>query len=201
MTTPKSSPTTIQGPSGSPANYPAAQPNPPSLAGAYPVGTTVNLVTVIKTLTTYEDWVWSHPDRALVSNYELSNGTAYSGELTAISDLQHMGLHADPTPTEIDWVKVETPARPQASLPDGKPRQLDGHQWFIGGVITVVEANKAIPMLTADGAPSGQQFNPSHLGPTAYSISLVQGSDGRFRIEDSSQLNPPGGIPSLEQGS
>ena len=67
--------TTVQGPSGSPANYPAAKRTPPSLAGAYPTGTAVDLITVFKAITTYEDWVWSHPNPALVANYELTNGT------------------------------------------------------------------------------------------------------------------------------
>lgn len=48
-------PTTVQGPSGNPENYPAAKPTPPSLAGAYPTGTSVNVVTVLKTLTAYGD--------------------------------------------------------------------------------------------------------------------------------------------------
>lgn len=204
-TTPPSIPTTttsttVQGPSGPPADFPAAKPTPPSLAGAYPTGTTVDLITVIKTLTTYEDWVWSHPNPGLVSNYELRTGTAYAGELQAISEFRRMGIHAEPTPTEIDFVRVVTAPRPQAPLPNGKPRQLNGYQWFIGGVITVVETNKTVPMLTENGTPSGHQFNPTHLGPTAYSISLVQGPDGHFRIEDSSELNPPGGIASVEGG-
>ncbi len=115
--------TTVQGPSGPPADYPAAQPNPPSLAGAYPTGRTVNLLTVIKTLTTYEDWVWSHPNPALVANYDLQTGTDYAGELKNISNFERLGLHADPTPTEIDFIKVVTASRPQASVASGQPRQ------------------------------------------------------------------------------
>lgn len=144
--------------------------------------------------------MWSHPNPALVKNYELNNGNAYAGELKAITQFQQQGLHADPTPTEIDFVKIETPAKPQPPLANGRASQLNGYQWFLGAVITVVENNKPVPMLTANGSPSGQQFNPSHLGPTVYSISLVQGPDGQFRIEDSAQLNPPGGVSSVEQG-
>ena len=42
-----------------------------SLAGAYPQGNTVNLITALKTLQTYGDWVWSHPNPCLVANYDL----------------------------------------------------------------------------------------------------------------------------------
>jgi hypothetical protein len=191
--------TTLQGPSGSPANYPAAKPTPPSLAGAYPRGTTVDLITVLKTITAYGDWVASHPNPALVANYELHSGNAFAGETQFISQLQQLRLHATPTPTEIDYARVTLSPRPQAPLPSGQPRQLKGYQSFVGGIVTVVENNRPIAMLKADGQPSGHQFNPSHLGPTAYSISLVQGSDGRFRIDDSRQLDPPGGVASVEQ--
>lgn len=133
-----------------------------------------------------------------MANYELRSGNAFAGETQFIAQLQNLGLHADPTPTEIDYVKVSVLPRPQAALPSGQPRRLKGYQWFIGGIVTVVENNRPIPMLKADGQPSGQQFNPSHLGPTAYSISLVQGPDGQFRIDDSRQLNPPGGVASVE---
>ena len=66
--------TTVLGPSGNPKNYPAAQATPPSLAGAYPQGNTVNLITVLKTLQTYSDWVWSHPNPALVSQLRPAHG-------------------------------------------------------------------------------------------------------------------------------
>jgi hypothetical protein len=59
---------------------------------------------------------------------------------------------------------------------------------------------KPILMLRVDGSSSGQQYNPAKLGPTAYSISLVQGADGQFRFADVRELNPPGGVDSLEQG-
>lgn len=192
--------TTVQGPSGPAADYPAAQPTPPSLAGAYPTGTTVNLVTVIKTLTTYEDWVWSHPNPSLVANYEMPSGNVYAGEVKDITDFQQRGLHGSPTPAEIDFVKVTQPAIPQPAQADGQPANVNGHPYFVGGIVTVVYNLKSIPMLDANGTTSGQSFNPSHPGPTAYVISLVQGPDGQFRINDSNQINPPGGIGALEHG-
>jgi hypothetical protein len=188
--------TTVLGPSGSPATYPAAQPTPPSLAGAYPTGTTVNLVTVLKTLATYRDWVWSHPNPALVANYSLANGTGYASEVRTVTELERDGLHADPTPTEILWVKVEVPATPQ-HIGD-KYLKRGNYQDFLGGDVTVVYNIKPVPLLTASGQPSGKQFNPTSVGQVAYSISLVQGPDGRFRFEDTTQLHPPGGIPSIE---
>lgn len=192
--------TTVLGPSGPQVGYPAAQPNPPSLAGAYPKGSTVDLVTVIKTLTTYEDWVWSHPNPALVANYELPTGTAYAGEVKNLSMFASRDLHASPTPAEIDWVKITQAAKPQPPGPDGIPRTLAGHQWFVGGIITAVYNLKPIPMLNADDQPSGQSFNPQQVGPAAYVISLVQGPDGQFRIDDITQLHPAGGAASLEGG-
>lgn len=199
-TTVPDSSTTVQGPSGPAADYPAAQPNPPSLAGAYPIGTAVNLVTVIKTLTTYEDWVWSHPNPTLVTNYEMPSGNVYAGEVKDLTAFQQQGLHGSPTPAEIDFVKVTQPARPQPAQADGQPSTVNGHPYFVGGIVTVVYNLKAIPMLDANGAASGQAFNPSHPGPTAYVVSLVQGPDGQFRINDSNQINPPGGISALEHG-
>jgi hypothetical protein len=79
--TPALTTTTVQGPRGPEADYPAAQPNPSSLAGADPAGTTVNLVTVIKTLTTYEDWLYSHPNPALVSGFMMPAGNDYGSEV------------------------------------------------------------------------------------------------------------------------
>jgi len=159
----------------------------------------VNLSTVIKALTTYEDWVWSHPNPALVANYELPAGSAYPDEINDVTQFHQHRLHAAPTPTEIDFVKVTVAPKPQPLLADGKPRQLNGHQWFLGGIVTVVYKSTPTPLLNANGKPSGQQFNPTHLGPTAVSISLVQGTDGQFRIDDTTPLNPAGGIATLEQ--
>jgi hypothetical protein len=185
------------GPSGSPADYPAAQPTAPSLAGAYPTGTTVNLVTVVKTLTTYEDWVWSHPDPSLVTNYEVVTGNTYTSEVRVLTQFGEKGLHAQPLPTEIDFVRVASPAVPQ-SLANGKPVMAGKYRVFRGAIVTVVFNEKPTVMLTSNGASAGQDFTPSHLGPTAYSISLVQGADGRYRFDDTTQLNPPGGIASVE---
>ena len=191
--------TTVLGPSGPSSSYPAAQPTPPSLKGAYPTGATVNLVTVLKTLTTYEDWVWSHPNPKLVANYELQSSNTYASEVKNITQFEQMGLHAAPLPAEIDFVKVVTQPRPQM-LASGKPVMVGTYQLFLGGEVTAVYNLKPISMVTANGSPSGQQFNPTALGPTGYGISLVQGPDGQFRFADVRELNPAGGVAALEAG-
>jgi hypothetical protein len=188
--------TTVLGPSGPASSYPAAQATPPSLAGAYPNGITVNPVEVLKTLTTYEDWVWSHPNPALVANYELQAGNAYANEVSTLTEFAQRGLHAATTPAEIDFVKVDTPG-----TVDSPPHELGRYEAFRGPVITAVYNTKAIPLLTATGHASGQQFNPPTIGPTAFLISLVQGPDGRFRFATVEMTNPPGGIAALESGS
>ena len=192
--------TTVLGPSGPPSSYPAAQATPPSLAGAYPTGNTVNLVTVLKTLTTYRDWVWSHPNPALVANYDLPSGNGYASEVKEITQLRQEDIHADPTPSEILFARVTLLPTPQAQV-DGKPSRLDGYQWFHGGVLTAVYNVQVVSMLDASGQPSGQQFNPSTVGEVAYSVSLAQGSDGQFHFVDTVQLNPPGGVAAVEQQS
>ena len=191
--------TTVLGPTGSSGTYPAAQPTPPSLAGAYPTGMTVNLVTVLKTLATYRDWVWSHPNPALVANYELPNGTGYAGEVATLAVLQRDGLHADPTPSEILYVRVTVPATPQQV--GSKYLKLGNYQDFHGGAVVAVYDVKPVPLLTASGQPSGKQYSPTRVGQIGSSITLVQGSDGRFRFEDTADLNPPGGVNAIETQS
>jgi hypothetical protein len=188
--------TTVLGPNGNPKNYPAAQASPPSLAGAYPQGNTVNLVTVLKTLVTYEDWVWSHPNPALVANYDLATGPDYSGEVATVTQIHNKGWHADPTPSEILWAKVTR--QPPRTEVNGKPLSLDGHAEFSAGWVTVVNNEVPIPMLTSSGQPSGQQYNPPQTGQVAFQIVLGQGPDGQFRFFQTNGVNLPGGIAALE---
>lgn len=186
--------TTVQGPSGPPADYPAAQPTPPSLAGAYPTGSTVNLITVIKALNTYEDWVYSHPDPSLTKNYLWTTANTYAHEVQNLATLQKKGWHTDPTPTIIQWAKVTLP-------PVSTPYQIDGHRLFRGGTITIVQDATGGTYLDNTGRVVG------HLpaeGLVAYSISLAQedtgaqSPDGQFRIVAVRRLQPPGGISALE---
>jgi hypothetical protein len=186
--------TTVLGPSGSSAHYPAAQPTPPSLARAYPVGDTVNLITVIKTLTTYRDWVYSHPNPAYVSHYMFSSGNQYASEVQNLSTLRTKGWHEDPVPTEIQWAKVTL-------APVATNYKIDGHVAFRGGAITIVQVLTTAPYLDSAGQVVGHEPGG---GSVAYSITLAQvvsgqpNPDGQFRILDVQQLNPPGGISALE---
>jgi hypothetical protein len=144
--------------------------------------------------------VWSHPNPAFVANYDLPSGNGYASDVKEITQLRQEDIHADPTPSEILFARVTLLPTPQPQV-DGKPSLLDGYQWFHGGVLTAVYNVQVVPMLDANGQPSGQQFNPSTVGQVAYSISLAQGSDGQFRFEDTVQLNPPGGVAAVEQQS
>lgn len=186
--------TTVQGPSGPAADYPAAQPTPPSLVGAYPTGSAVDLVAVIKTLNTYEDWVYSHPNPGLIRNYLWTTANTYAHEVENLTTLQQKAWHTDPTPTIIQWAKVTLP-------PVLTPYQIDGHRLFRGGTITIVQDATGGTYLDNTGRVVG------HLpaeGLVAYSISLAQdvtgaqSPDGQFRIVAVRQLQPPGGISALE---
>ena len=191
---PTNTTTTVLGPTGSLIDYPAAQPRPPSLAGAYPDGNTVNLITVIKTLTTYRDWVYSHPNPSYVANYMFSSGNQYSSEIANLSTLQAKGWHEDPTPTEIQWAKVTL-------APVATTYKIDGHVAFRGGSVTIVEILTTAPYRNSSGQIVGHEPGG---GPVAYSITLTQlvsghpTPDGQFRMLDIEPLNPPGGISALE---
>lgn len=187
--------TTLLGPSGPATDYPAAQTSPPSLAGAYPAGTTVNLIAVVKTLTTYEDWAYSHPNPALAANFMLTTGNDYASEVQNLTTLKQKGWHTDPTPTVIQWAKVER-------APVIEPGSIDGHPVFQGGLITIVQVLSPGAYLNTAGVVVGHEPGG---GPVAYSISLAQAAsgaqtpDGQFRILDVTELHPPGGIAALEE--
>jgi hypothetical protein len=156
-------------------------------------------MTVLKTLATYRDWVWSHPNPALVANYSLPNGNGYSGEVSTLAALQRDGLHADPTPSRILYARVTAPATPQHV--GNRYFKLGNYQDFHGGSVVAVYDVQPVPLLTASGQASGKQYSPTRVGQIGYSITLVQGSDGRFRFADTTQLNPPGGISAIETQS
>ena len=150
---------------------------------------------VIKALYTYRDWVYSHPNPALVTNYSLSTGDVYATETQKLASLQHNDWHVQPVPTEIDWAKTTRPPVP-ASPVNGKPRLVDGHQAYVGGLITIVVNEIQGEYLNAENQVVGHQPGG---GPTVYSVSLAQGGDGQWRIEDVVELHPPGGIAALER--
>lgn len=191
--------TTVLGPSGPASSYPAAQANPPSLACAYPTGTAVNLIGVLKCLTTYRDWVWSHPNPALVTNYLLAGSSAATTDANLLSQLRQQGLHAPPTPAVIDFARVSRPATPTAASPPAStPPKLNGYAEFSAGLVVEVMTVTSFPLLTSTGAASGKQFTPTETGQLAYLVDLSQAPNGQFVENSATQLNPPGGIASLE---
>ena len=175
----------------------ATPPNaaPPSLAGAYPQGNTVNLITVLKTLATYRTG-FGHTQTLPGGQLRPATGPEYSGEVARVTRIRDKGWHADPTPSEILWAKVTR--QPLRTEVNGKPLSLNGHAEFSAGCVTVVNNEVPVPMLTASGQPSGQQYNPPQTGQVAFQIVLGQGPDGQFRFFQTNGVNPPGGIAALE---
>jgi hypothetical protein len=192
-TTPATS-TTLVGPSGDPAAWPAAQPTPPSLDSLY--DSPPDLIAFARTLQNYIDWVYSHPDPSLVANYMLPISSYYQGQINDLTYLKTMGWHAPPNPTEIDFVKITEP--PQLNpLFNGKQRTIQGQPWYRGGSVVIIFNFQSYSLLDQHGnAVKSEQAG----GQIAYLWNLAQGTnDGRWRIADEERLNPPGGIASLEQ--
>lgn len=186
-------PSTVLGPSGNPASWPAAQPTAPSLSSLY--NTPPDLIAIVKTLKSYEDWVYTHPDPTLIANYIQAGTTTYDNTVKDVTYLKSNGWHAPPDPTEIDFVKVTE--QPQPSPPfNGKPRTIFGHPAYSSGLVDVVINMTGGPLLDATGKVV--KTYPA-TGQVAYSWSLAQSpTDGRWRLVDEQRLNPPGGIGALE---
>lgn len=184
------SPDSLVGDSGNPADWPAAQPKPPSLAGAY--GT--NMIKVIVTLITYEDWVWSHPNPALVANYMIAGGNAYKSELASVTSLARKGWHADPSPSEIDWIAISVPAKP-LRLIDGKVARVNGRQAYMPATVDIVLNQKAGEYLDNKQRVVGHSAGG---GRKPFAVTLTQGSDARWRIIDIYRLRPAGGLSGLK---
>ena len=178
------SPDTLVGASGNPADWPAARPEPPSLAGAY----SSNMMTVFLTLVRYQDWVWSHPDPSLVRNYMMPGTAAYRNEEASISTFARRSLHADPSPTEIDWLAIT--GRPRRML--GKT--LGGHPAYTPCAVTAVINQRVGTLLSPEGKP---ELRSPGGGRAAFSEVLDQGLDGRWRIAGIVRLHPAHGLGSL----
>jgi hypothetical protein len=177
------SPGTAAGPSSNPADWPAAQPNPPSLAGAM---NTTDLAAAVRTLSTYKDWVYAHPDPALVKNYMLPSSSYFAGDTKQLQTLVANQWHDSATPTIVKYVRV--------TLPPKVAGQLNGKPTYSGSAVTVVLNFAGGQVLDVNGKPV--ITNPTT--DLAYTIELSYGPDGQWRISDMGQLNPPGGIASLE---
>ena len=178
-TTPGAAP----GTGSNPADWPAAQPNPPSLAGAM---NTTDLVSVVRTLSTYKDWVYAHPDPALVKNYMLASSSYFFGDTKQLQTLVANHWHDSANPTLVKFVRV--------TLPPHVSGQRNGKPMYSGSLVTVVLNFAGGQVLDASGKPT--ITNPTN--DMAYSWGLSYGPDFQWRISDMGQLNPPGGIASLE---
>jgi hypothetical protein len=181
--------TTVLGPHGNPSGYPAAQSQPPSLAGAVPTTRTVDLVSVLTTLETYRDWVWSHPDPADVARYDDPADPDYSSEVATLTQLGSLRLHASPAPTTILWARVK--AAPNLI------EVRDGRETFEGGELEAVFDWRAVPLLTASGKPSGRSYHPPRTGLVACLVTFAQSPAGQWRIRRITDINPPGGTKKL----
>lgn len=172
---------TLVGDNGNPKDWPAAQPKPPSLAGAH----SDNMIKVIVTLVTYQDWVYAHPSPALVKNYMAPGTSTYSQELAFVQTWTTSGWHSSGAPSEIDWVAVTQ-----------QPKQvtIDGHKVFMPATVTIVFNRKAAAIDNDAGRVVAREVA---LGRLAYSTTLGREASGQWRIVDTTQLHPVGGLGSL----
>jgi len=172
--------------SSSPAAIPAAQATPPSLAGAY----STDPATVMRAITTYADWVFSHPNPALLNNYMLPTCDQYNGVKAELTTLYDRGWHARPSVTTIQWVMVNVPFTPA-------PGFLDGYPAYVGGGVKAVVTHtvQSSDILNA----AGQVVDSAHNAPLIMlGVNFAQGPDGRFRIISEGAFNPPGGVAAFE---
>lgn len=181
---------TLVGDNGNPADWPAAQSKPPSLAGAY----SDNMMKVVVTLLTYQDWVGSHPDPALVPNYFVKGTQPYRAEVSLMRELLVRGWHINPSPTEIDWLAVTS--QPAPLLIDGKHTMRNGRALFGVGSVTIVIDRKRSAYLDGQGNVVGYSVGG---GKTALGLVLAQGGDARWRIAAVSHLSPAGGLGALRR--
>ena len=154
------------------------------------------MMKVIVTLITYEDWVYSHPDPALVNNYMIPGGNSYNGERTTLTELAQKGLRADASPTEIDWLAVAAPPKP-LQLINGKLPRLNGHPAYSPASVTLVVNQKVGTLLNKEGKVVGHSLVTP--GKVAFSEILVQGPDGRWRIIGINKLDVASGLGSLKR--
>lgn len=181
----------LVGDTGNPADWPAAQPDPPSLSGAY----SKNMMRVIVTLITYEDWLGSHPNPKLVDEYMIKGSAPYKGDVSFLTTLLRRGWHTDYAPSEIDWLRVTVSPRPLPTI-GGKPLMLGGHPAWEPASINMVVNQTSSPYLNGRGRAVAYSRNN---GKVAYAVLLVQGADGRWRIESIRMLRPLGGLKALEK--
>jgi hypothetical protein len=106
---------------------PAGQVNPPSLAGAY----TPDSITVMRAISAYSDWLFAHPNPALLANHMLPSSRNYAGVKAELTTLQTNGWHARPSVSEIVWIESQGPFAHGVGL-------VNGHPSYVGTGIKVV---------------------------------------------------------------
>lgn len=174
---------TLVGDSGNPKDWPGAQPNPPSLAGAY----SDNMIKVVVTLYAYSDWLNAHPDPALVREIAIPGTSDYLTDISALRKLQEIHWHTSGEPREIDWIAVTRKPKQVIGV-RGAPLIIGGHKRFTPAVITVVYSNKVEPIYNA------QHQVVQHVDAArkaVLSLTIGQGTDGRWRFMASNVLHPP----------
>jgi hypothetical protein len=181
-----SSPSTSAG-SITPGGIPAAQVDPPSLAGAY----TPDPIAVMRAISAYSDWLFAHPNPALLANYMFPTCRLYKGVEAELTTLADHGWHARPSVEAIQWIKVNPPFMPAPGL-------LDGHPAYVGGGVKVVITStpQSADVLNSAGQVVTRFNDQKPLEMVG--IFFAQGPDGRFRIIDEVAFNPPGGVSEFE---
>lgn len=169
---------------GDPSTWPAAQAAAPSLAQAI---NTSDLNLVVRTLFNYKDWLYTHPDPTLVSNYQLQSSADFTGDTKQLQLMVTNHWHSPPKPSQIDYVGVKIAPKLAG--------HLNGRTIYTGSLATIVVNYNGTSMLDASGHTVITYDNKQ----VAYSIGLSNALDGQWRISDITQLNPPGGIASVEQ--
>jgi hypothetical protein len=169
-----------------PGDIPAAQVNPPSLAGAY----STDPVIVLRTLSTYSDWLFAHPNPAMLDNYMLPSSRNFTGVKAELTTLQTNGWHARPSVSQIVWIRADGPFGPGVGLVNGYPS-------YVGTIVkTVIDDT---PQSSDVLNPENQVIASLHNRPQEMlGVALAQGSDGQFRISDIVAFNPPGGVAAFE---
>lgn len=167
--------TTVMG-GGSPSTWPAAKPQPPSLAGAY----SPNMKTAFLALVKYSDWLGSHPNPSLVKNYAAPSSNVYKAQVYLMQQMQKRGLHLPPTPSQIDFlVTTKKPTRRRSR--EGKPLSVAGRPAYTSGSVDVVIDEVTEGYLNRHNEVVG--YTAKGTGPKPWSIVLVQNAkNGRYVI-------------------
>jgi hypothetical protein len=184
--------TTVMG-GGSPSTWPAAKRKPPSLAGAY----SPNMKTAFLALVRYSDWVGTHPNPKLVTNYVTPASNVYSAQVYLMTQMAKRHLHLPPTPSQIDFIAVVKRPTLRRSK-SGKLLMLAGKRAYTQGTLDVVIEETTEPYLNAANQIVGH--TPGGHGGEAWKVTLVQRDvNGQFVIEGFYAITVHGSISRWEE--